>query len=118
MITVRYEDDDHPSLRRLIEEKYDAPLPAIDIDYEEDIFTILYTSGTTGRPKGAMLTHRNVVHTGTISAEAMQCTPDDVFLVAVPVFHVFGMVPSIHCNGRYQLRPGWFLWMFTRRKMP
>lgn len=95
LITVRYEDDDHPSFRRLIEEKYDAPLPAIDIDYEEDIFTILYTSGTTGRPKGAMLTHRNVVHTGTISAEAMQCTPDDVFLVAVPVFHVFGMVPSI-----------------------
>src|SRR5699024_4516680 len=42
-----------------------------------------------------MLTHANVVDTAIISAEQMQCTAKDVFFVAVPVFHVFGMVPSI-----------------------
>lgn len=95
LITVRFEDEHYLSYRQLIEEAYEKPLPPSHLDYEEEVFTILYTSGTTGRPKGAMLTHRNVVHTGTITAEAMRCTPDDVFLVAVPVFHVFGMVPSI-----------------------
>ena len=95
LITVRFETNEHDSYSKLIARGRNLPFAPEKIDRKEDVFTILYTSGTTGKPKGAMLTHANVVHTGTITAEALQCTPDDVFLVAVPVFHVFGMVPSI-----------------------
>ncbi len=66
-----------------------------DIRAGEDLFAILYTSGTTGTPKGAMLTHRNLVETAVMTAKLMECTPKDVFLVAVPMFHVFGMGPTI-----------------------
>ena len=61
----------------------------------EDVFSILYTSGTTGKPKGAMLTHQNFIYSAEISNEKLLCTSDDVFLIAVPVFHVFGMAPGI-----------------------
>lgn len=75
-------------------ESGDAPPPAL-IAPAQDVFTILYTSGTTGTPKGAMLTHANVVRNAIAMAEAMEWTAADVLLVAVPMFHVFGMTPSI-----------------------
>ncbi|MBA4536811.1 long-chain-fatty-acid--CoA ligase [Bacillus aquiflavi] len=62
---------------------------------QDDVFAILYTSGTTGKPKGAMLTHRNFVSVAIMVAEWLRCNSEDVFLVPVPVFHIFGMVPSI-----------------------
>jgi fatty-acyl-CoA synthase len=95
LITVRFEENGLLSYRQLLEQGRNQEPPSTEIDPKEDVFSILYTSGTTGKPKGAMLTHDNVVHTGTISAEHMRCTPDDVFLVPVPLFHVFGMVPSL-----------------------
>jgi fatty-acyl-CoA synthase len=94
LISVRFESEEFLSYRELLD-LGDNGLPRVEINPKEDIFTILYTSGTTGKAKGAMLTHGNVVHTGAVSAEYMRCTSDDVFLVAVPLFHVFGMVPSI-----------------------
>lgn len=95
LITVRFEAEGYLSYSQLLENgKLNHFLQPL-IDVHEDVFSILYTSGTTGRPKGAMLTHSNVVHTGTISAEYMQCSEKDIFLVAVPLFHVFGMVPGI-----------------------
>ena len=95
LITVRYQDDEHISYQELIENGKNLSLKPVKINPDEDVFSILYTSGSTGTPKGAMLTHGNVVKTGVITAEQMDCTSRDVFLVAVPVFHVFGMVPSI-----------------------
>ncbi|TAM76810.1 long-chain fatty acid--CoA ligase [bacterium] len=68
-----------------------APIPVTP----DDVFAIVYTSGTTGLPKGAMLTHRNLVVTARKTAESLACTPDDVFLVAVPLYHIFGICPSI-----------------------
>jgi fatty-acyl-CoA synthase len=72
-----------------------AVAPPAPIAPQSDVFTILYTSGTTGMPKGAMLTHANVVGNAIAMAEAIGWTAADVLLVAVPMFHVFGMTPSI-----------------------
>lgn len=62
----------------------------------DDTAAILYTSGTTGRPKGAMITHANVIaNTVTLSA-AWLWTSDDVMLHALPVFHVHGLFVGTH----------------------
>jgi acyl-CoA synthetase (AMP-forming)/AMP-acid ligase II len=58
---------------------------------EEDTAVILYTSGTTGRPKGAMLTHLNLVHTILHYQACMQLTHRDRSMLAVPASHVTGL---------------------------
>ncbi|GAE25349.1 long-chain-fatty-acid-CoA ligase [Halalkalibacter wakoensis JCM 9140] len=91
-ITVRFEASDMLSYDRLLEDgKNKAILDAV-IDPLHDVYAILYTSGTTGRPKGAMLTHRNLVHTAVAGTECMECTPNDVFLLPTPIFHVMGLM--------------------------
>jgi long-chain acyl-CoA synthetase len=64
----------------------DGPVPRDD----EDTAVILYTSGTTGSPKGAELTHRNLATCSDAFAEALEITADDVFATALPLFHIFG----------------------------
>lgn len=95
IITVRFKTKRHHSFEELLTLGKKVPSPQIVINPSADIFAILYTSGTTGQPKGVMLTHKNFVHTAIISAERLYCTQEDVFLVAVPVYHVFGMIASI-----------------------
>ncbi len=56
---------------------------------------ILYTSGTTGEPKGAMLSHHNMTENARQIMDVLQVTPEDVFLLAVPFFHCFGCVMGI-----------------------
>ncbi len=58
----------------------------------EDTAVILYTSGTTGRAKGAELTHNNLAFNATISRDLTTLGPDDSILVVLPLFHVFGQV--------------------------
>lgn len=53
----------------------------------EDIGVVMYTSGTTGKPKGVMLTHQNIKAVGMIWSEAMDITNDDRMLVSTPLFH-------------------------------
>jgi acyl-CoA synthetase (AMP-forming)/AMP-acid ligase II len=69
-------------------------LEAADIG-EEDIAMILYTSGTTGRPKGAMLAHCNIVHSSLVFVSSMQLTAADRSIAAVPLAHVTGVVANI-----------------------
>ena len=58
---------------------------------DEDVASILYTSGTTGKPKGAMITHGNLISNGETLREAWGFTPDDVLLHGLPTFHVHGL---------------------------
>lgn len=96
LVTVRFEEEGYKSLYELIRNGKTLKSSFPQIDSKEDVFVILYTSGTTGKPKGVMLTHQNVMYTGIVAKEKMKCTKKDVFLIPVPVFHIFGIVFIIH----------------------
>ena len=57
-----------------------------------DVVNMQYTSGTTGFPKGVMLTHHNITNNGFLTGEHMGFTADDKLCVCVPLFHCFGVV--------------------------
>src|SRR5256884_3576868 len=58
---------------------------------DDDLAAILYTSGTTGRSKGAMLTHRNLASNATTLAKVWRFTERDVLLHALPIYHTHGL---------------------------
>jgi len=60
------------------------------MDQKEDVAAILYTSGTTGQPKGAMLTHRNLLFNVNSVLQILNVDEKDVFLTVLPLFHAFG----------------------------
>ncbi|MFI3248993.1 MAG: AMP-binding protein [Rikenellaceae bacterium] len=60
-----------------------------------DVVNMQYTSGTTGFPKGVLLTHHNILNNGKATAEFMRYTADDKLLVCVPMFHCFGCVLAL-----------------------
>jgi malonyl-CoA/methylmalonyl-CoA synthetase len=62
-----------------------------------DLAMLLYTSGTTGRSKGALITHDNVLATVTGLLAAWAWQPDDVLLLSLPLFHTHGLVVGLHC---------------------
>nr|VFJ49623.1 MAG: malonyl-CoA/methylmalonyl-CoA synthetase [Candidatus Kentron sp. DK] len=62
-----------------------------------DTAAILYTSGTTGQPKGAMLTHGNLASNARILQQFWRFTPSDTLLHALPLFHVHGLFVACHC---------------------
>jgi malonyl-CoA/methylmalonyl-CoA synthetase len=71
-------------------------LPSGQVD-GDDLAMILYTSGTTGRSKGAMITHGNVLATVTGLLAAWAWEPADVLLLTLPLFHTHGLVVGLHC---------------------
>ncbi len=62
---------------------------------KDDVTFILYTSGTTGVPKGAMLTHYNIIKNTIATAQVMNCSNEDKYLIPVPFSHCFGCVLGI-----------------------
>jgi fatty-acyl-CoA synthase len=63
----------------------------------DDVINMQYTSGTTGFPKGVMLTHSNLIGNALSLAECMTLTPNDVLCIPVPFFHCFGCVIGTLC---------------------
>jgi len=72
----------------LIRDPADAPSPVIDP--AEDLAVLPYSSGTTGLPKGVMLTHRNLVANLIQTQAALPTSPDDVLIAVLPFFHIYG----------------------------
>jgi malonyl-CoA/methylmalonyl-CoA synthetase len=84
------------TLRSLFGELTDQSLPPVP-GKADDVAAILYTSGTTGKPKGAMLTHANLVSNGETLVELWRFTPEDRLIHALPIFHVHGLFVAVHC---------------------
>lgn len=72
-------------------EAIDAPNEAVVERASDDLAAILYTSGTTGKPKGAMITHENLRSNSAALRELWQVTEDDRMLHALPIFHAHGL---------------------------
>ncbi len=67
-----------------------------NLPFADDLAVIAYTSGTTGRSKGAMLLHRNLIANITSLREAWQWTANDHLLLALPLFHAHGLMVGAH----------------------
>ena len=72
------------------------PLAGFADRRDDDLAALVYTSGTTGRPKGAMLTHGNLASNALTLNEAWAFRPADVLLHALPIFHVHGLMVALH----------------------
>ncbi|WP_132978768.1 malonyl-CoA synthase [Pigmentiphaga sp. D-2] len=73
-----------------------APEHAVAVRAADDLAAILYTSGTTGRSKGAMLTHGNLASNARVLHEYWGWRADDVLLHMLPIFHVHGLFVAAH----------------------
>jgi long-chain acyl-CoA synthetase len=84
-----------PDMAGLLDEV--APAEQGPQRHDDDDAVILYTSGTTGRPKGAELTHNGLVSNAEISARTLfDVGPDDVIMGCLPLFHVFGLTCGLN----------------------
>jgi acyl-CoA synthetase (AMP-forming)/AMP-acid ligase II len=101
--------DDDATLSQFPEFADWAPLEEATEVGEEDTAMILYTSGTTGRPKGAMLAHCNIIHSSMVFVSCLKLTAADRSIAAVPLGHVTGVVANIMtmvcCGGALIIMP-------------
>ncbi|MCX8133994.1 MAG: AMP-binding protein [Roseococcus sp.] len=108
--------DTHPGYRPFAElmqpasEAARARLHAVEARLQmDDPINIQFTSGTTGAPKGATLTHHNILNNGFFVAEAQRITHEDKICIPVPLYHCFGMVMgNLGCttHGATMVYPG------------
>jgi fatty-acyl-CoA synthase len=84
-----------------------SDLPDIDVP-EETVALIMYTSGTTGKPKGAMLTHQNMQAQAMTCLEALSTRPDDIASCVAPMFHIAAlgaMAPTFYAGALTVIHP-------------
>ncbi|WP_040167618.1 AMP-binding protein [Microbacterium gorillae] len=81
--------DGHPNLRELLTEG--SPAPDVSFDPTTHLAVLPYSSGTTGLPKGVMLTHRNLVANVAQARDLNDLNADDRVLAVLPFFHIYGM---------------------------
>src|SRR3954464_245866 len=79
----------HASLLDLLSSQ--APAPQVDIDPANDLVTLPYSSGTTGLPKGVMLTHRNLVANVAQTKPLIDLGEDERIIAVLPFFHIYGL---------------------------
>jgi malonyl-CoA/methylmalonyl-CoA synthetase len=95
-----------------------TPLSTVQSRSADDIAAILYTSGTTGKPKGAMLTHGNLASNATALHRLWGFRSDDVLLHALPLFHIHGLFVALNImllnGGRLILLPKFDTTMLVR----
>ncbi|KRC61252.1 AMP-dependent synthetase [Agromyces sp. Root81] len=84
----------HPSLRDLLGEG--RPAPEVSFDPATHLAVLPYSSGTTGRPKGVMLTHANLVANIEQARGSIGLVPDDRVLAVLPFFHIYGMTALLN----------------------
>ena len=96
---------DAPYEAALAAARREAALPVTP----EDPMILMYTSGTTGTPKGALLPHRKALYNARNAESFFGMSPDDRVLVVVPLFHSFGLailsIPTLHVGGALVLQP-------------
>jgi long-chain acyl-CoA synthetase len=116
VFSVRYADllPDAPAVRVPDEVAARRPLPAGTIDFHaevvqrdgpvappavalsmDDVSLMTYTSGTTGMPKGAMLSYRNALYKTAVGQEMFRIRQDDVMLAVAPLYHIAGMICGV-----------------------
>jgi len=101
--TIYFDSPEWPAL-------LDTPGQLPDHVAVDDVANIQYTSGTTGLPKGVMLTHHNVVNNGQFLAQGFHYTEIDKVVVPVPLFHCYGCVigtMSVLNTGAAIIFPNW-----------
>ena len=92
LIKVRRYEDVVEAGRALLDRKPEFVIGEIEQGQSEDICTIIFTSGTTGVPKGVMLTQRNYMFEIGCIPERVDITPGDIWLCVLPVWHSFERV--------------------------
>lgn len=85
-------DDLYKMAEQVSQEELEERKASLDI---HDVINMQYTSGTTGYPKGVMLTHYNIINNGLSIGDCMKFTEKDRLCIPVPFFHCFGMVLAI-----------------------
>src|SRR5437764_7947982 len=99
-LAFRIAVDDDANVSRFSELADHAPAATPAEVGEEDTAMILYTSGTTGKPKGAMLAHCNIIHSSMVFVSCLKLTSTDRSIAAVPLGHVTGVVANIMTMAR------------------
>jgi len=99
IIVVGEGDGDETTLLELRDEG--TEVPEVDIDIESDLAVIPYSSGTTGMPKGVMLSHRNLIANVLQFAEVIPVEEDDVLIGVLPFFHIYGQTVIMNAGLHY-----------------